>query len=132
MRAWRSAQRVRRGVESPLLDGSACPRIGALTKGEMPVSVISRLVMSKPTPSSKGHEDLRMIYRTGNGMVSRSGRTRIFPELGLRVSVISSGEVCLQSGETTLLASRRCEIQIHARCRSQNDLIMQRLQTCFG
>lgn len=62
MRAWRSAQRVRRGVVSPLLGESAW--IGASTEGEMPVSVISRLVMSKPNPSSKGFVHL---YCTGNG-----------------------------------------------------------------
>ena len=52
MRAWRSAQRVRRGVESPFVGGSCS--IWPLTEGKMPVSVISRLVMSKPNPSSKG------------------------------------------------------------------------------
>ena len=50
MRAWRSAQRVRRGVQSPLLRGF--PGTGAWAEGEVPVSVISRLVMSKPNPSS--------------------------------------------------------------------------------
>lgn len=53
MRAWRLAQRVRRGVESPFVGGSCW--IWPLTEGEMPVSVISRLVMSKPNPSSKGY-----------------------------------------------------------------------------
>ncbi len=52
-RAWRSAQRVRRGAGSgvPLLSG----RCGVGALAWMPVSVISRLLMSKANPSSKGY-----------------------------------------------------------------------------